>query len=297
MNTFLSTTALGLALALPTIGFAQSTTSANDPQVQTENEAMQGFLSGRKQSDIFASELMRQDVYARRTATDMTAPQDGANQNNEARQGVVSLTPEDLEQMDNIGQINEIVLSHDGAVRALVIGAGGFLGMGEQDIAVTMDQVTIAYDQDDSSRMYVLVNASTEMLERSPRYDRTALQDDEMTPAENQRTALNRPEIAREGYSPVEVTEISSALLVGQSVFDTSEDSVGTVDDLIMDEAGKVTNVIIDFGGFLGMGSSQVSLSYDELTILTNAGNDDVRVYVDATKEQIQNLPQHRAVN
>lgn len=169
--------------------------------------------------------------------------------------------------------------------------------MGARDVAVTIDQVTIARDQDDRSQMYVVVNTTTDMLEQSPRYDRTAMADDAMTPTAGQRTAFNRPEMAREGYTQVEATEISNDMLVGQSVYDVSDSSVGTVDDLIMDDAGEVTNVIIDFGGFLGMGSSQVSLRYDELTILTNAANDDLRVYVDATKEQIQSLPQYRAVN
>lgn len=294
MNKFLSTTTLALALGLPMIGFAQSTTSANDPAMQAGQASMNGFLDARGQSDILASELMGHDVYARRTAADMTAT-DGQSRN--ADRAMTTMTVTNLEEMDNIGQINEIIVSHDGVVRALVIGVGGFLGMGEQDVAVKMDQVTIARDQDDQSLMYVVVNTTTDMLEQSPRYDRTAMTDASMTTPADQRMAFSRPEMAREGYNQVEVTEISSDLLVGQSVYDVSDDSVGTVDDLIMDDAGAVTNVIIDFGGFLGMGSSQVSLGYDELTILTNAENDDVRVYVDATKEQIQSLPQYRAVN
>ena len=49
--------------------------------------------------------------------------------------------------------------------------------------------------------------------------------------------------------------------------------------------------------GFLGIGSSQASLNFDELTILTTDGFDDVRIYVDATRDQIQNLPQYEASN
>ena len=61
--------------------------------------------------------------------------------------------------------------------------------------------------------------------------------------------------------------------------------------------AQGITEVIIDFGGFLGMGTSQVSLGFDELTILADEGRSDVRVYVDATKEQIQAQPEYRAAN
>jgi hypothetical protein len=34
-----------------------------------------------------------------------------------------------------------------------------------------------------------------------------------------------------------------------------------------------------------------VALSFDELTILTDPGYGDVRVYVDATTEQVQSMP------
>jgi len=297
MNKLLSTTALVLALGLPTFALAQSTTPAADPAAQSENGDMQGFLSARSQSDILASELMGQDVFARRTpedSSDTAAQSDSANEGN---QRGATMTRADIDQMDNIGQVNEIVLSQDGDVRAVVIGVGGFLGIGQQDVAVTMDQITIGYDQDDRSQMHVVVNFSAEMLKQSPRYDRTAAVDDgtaaPQDTAENQRTALSRPAMAREGYDQLEATQVSSEMLIGKTVYDVSDDSVGTVDDLIMDDSGEVTNVIIDFGGFLGMASSQVSLRFDELTILTTANNDDVRVYVDATKEQIQNLPQY----
>lgn len=37
---------------------------------------------------------------------------------------------------DKIGDINELIIDRDGRVAAVVVGAGGFLGMGEHDVAV-----------------------------------------------------------------------------------------------------------------------------------------------------------------
>jgi hypothetical protein len=90
---------------------------------------------------------------------------------------------------------------------------------------------------------------------------------------------------------------VSADMLLGTTVYDVDDNSVGSVDDLIADDTGRIANVIIDFGGFLGMGSSQVSLAYEELTIMSNDANTEVRIYVDATKEQIQGLPQYQAMN
>ena len=45
------------------------------------------------------------------------------------------------EQNEKLGDINEILLDQSGKVSGVVIGVGGFLGMGQRDIMVTMDKL------------------------------------------------------------------------------------------------------------------------------------------------------------
>ena len=45
------------------------------------------------------------------------------------------------EANEKLGDVNEIILDKNGKVNAVVIGVGGFLGMGEHDIAVSMDKL------------------------------------------------------------------------------------------------------------------------------------------------------------
>ena len=40
-----------------------------------------------------------------------------------------------------IGDINEVVVNHDGSIQAVVIGVGGFLGIGEKDVAIPFQSV------------------------------------------------------------------------------------------------------------------------------------------------------------
>lgn len=323
MKTLLSTTAIVLGLGLPlpmlaqTAADAPATTGTTTGTANVAETDMPGFLSNRSPSDIFTSELMGHDVYARRT------PDASQGQSATGTNGTGDLTMmnrADLDTMDNIGQINEIVLSADGAVRALVIGVGGFLGMGEQDVAVTMDQITFASDADDSGEMYVIVNTGADMLKSSPAYRRDAMRDAGPTgamagndaganaqsgtqsqtdtgAAGTDRTAFVAPAMQRDGYDQLPVAEVSAEMLMGKEVYGVNDDSVGTIDDLLLDDAGAISNVIIDFGGFLGMGTSQVSVGYEELTVLADGGRADVRIYIDATKEQIQAQPQYRAAN
>ena len=42
---------------------------------------------------------------------------------------------------EKIGDINEILVTSDGKISGVVIGAGGFLGMGEHDVLVKLDQI------------------------------------------------------------------------------------------------------------------------------------------------------------
>jgi len=45
------------------------------------------------------------------------------------------------EKNEKLGDVNEIILEKSGKVTAVVIGVGGFLGMGEHDVAVSMDKL------------------------------------------------------------------------------------------------------------------------------------------------------------
>jgi hypothetical protein len=45
------------------------------------------------------------------------------------------------EQNEKVGDINEILLDRSGKVAGVVIGVGGFLGMGEHDVLIPLDQI------------------------------------------------------------------------------------------------------------------------------------------------------------
>ncbi|KQS96203.1 MULTISPECIES: PRC-barrel domain-containing protein [unclassified Rhizobium] len=45
---------------------------------------------------------------------------------------------------ESIGEINDVIFTKDGSVEAAVIGVGGFLGIGEKNVAVPLDTITVA---------------------------------------------------------------------------------------------------------------------------------------------------------
>lgn len=46
------------------------------------------------------------------------------------------------ENNDKVGSVNDVTISRDGKMTSLVVGAGGFLGMGEHDVAIPFDKFT-----------------------------------------------------------------------------------------------------------------------------------------------------------
>ena len=69
---------------------------------------------------------------------------------------------------ENLGDINDILLDSDGTVRAVIVGVGGFLGIGEKDVAVSFAAIEPRTDEDGDVSLYL--NATQEQLEAAPEF-------------------------------------------------------------------------------------------------------------------------------
>jgi sporulation protein YlmC with PRC-barrel domain len=50
------------------------------------------------------------------------------------------------------------------------------------------------------------------------------------------------------------------------NVYNTANEKVGEIDDVLIDKTGKAMAVVIDVGGFLGMGEHRVALKFADVT-------------------------------
>jgi sporulation protein YlmC with PRC-barrel domain len=73
---------------------------------------------------------------------------------------------------ENVGEINDIVVGKDKGTIFAVVGVGGFLGIGEKDVAVPMENIQV--NKDANNNMKLVISLSREQLEASPAFDRTA---------------------------------------------------------------------------------------------------------------------------
>lgn len=172
IRTLLATTALSAALMTGALAQDATAPAAQDPAATTapanpsspffssEAPAAQGadgyFAAGEGQ--VLASYIIGEKLY--------TSASDDA---------------------ETIGDVNDVVIGPNGTAEAVVVGVGGFLGIGEKNVAVDFDK--ISWVDRDGDR-WLVIQASKEELEAAPEFDRTAFLPQQ--PATND-TAMNAP--------------------------------------------------------------------------------------------------------
>jgi sporulation protein YlmC with PRC-barrel domain len=67
---------------------------------------------------------------------------------------------------ENLGDVNDILIGANGQVDGIVLGVGGFLGMGEKNVAVPFNAVTANTDAD--GRVKLTVNLTKDQLDAAP---------------------------------------------------------------------------------------------------------------------------------
>src|SRR5712671_1346884 len=66
--------------------------------------------------------------------------------------------------------------------------------------------------------------------------------------------------------SDTDLTVISSEKVEGTAVYNPDGDKLGSIDDLMIDKrSGQVRYAVLEFGGFLGMGTNRYPLPWDAL--------------------------------
>lgn len=70
----------------------------------------------------------------------------------------------------SIGDINELLIADDGGVDAVVVGVGGFLGIGEKNVAIPFDALSVQRKSGSNDIEKIMVSYSKEELENAPKF-------------------------------------------------------------------------------------------------------------------------------
>ena len=135
----LTVAALAAALAMP--AFAQSPTTTNAQIPAPKMSASQNadtFIQQQQATDWRSSKLVGATVY-------------GADNT-------------------KIGDVNDVLIGSDGNVRAVVVGVGGFLGVGEKDVAIPFNALSVQRKAGSASIDKITVGYSKDQLKNAPKF-------------------------------------------------------------------------------------------------------------------------------
>lgn len=76
-------------------------------------------------------------------------------------------------KQNKIGKIDDLVINTSGEISKAVIGVGGFLGVGEKDVAVPFNELKVASDNNSS---WFVLNESKDQLKAAPSFDKNSEQ-------------------------------------------------------------------------------------------------------------------------
>lgn len=219
---------------------------------------------------------------------------------------------------ETIGEIENVVIDGDGKVRHVIVGVGGFLGIGEKNVALGWDQLvmaadggsaTVPYTQDQLAALPSHVypeNTSSGMVygyDEDVRVNEYLTMEREAAADAAEETGEQVAEAAQEavddatagsateqeqGTLVAEAARIEASNLLGADVQTTGGESIGGVDEIWLDANGQVAGLVVDVGGFLGIGADPVLLAWSDLQIRQDG--DEVIAVTPLTREQLEGL-------
>lgn len=187
MTRFLTTTAIGLLLGLaPALAETQTATDPAQPiqhaapstampsspadptgpnAAQVPPEAMAPTAVLPKSSDAPKSILPEPSAEAAPVTSPFLVKQD------QSEFLAANLIGQPVLDADNesIGEVTDLITDKDGKIVALLIGAGGFLGIGQKDLAIRYQDVTVTRDENDD--LIIKANVTKGMVAQAPDYE------------------------------------------------------------------------------------------------------------------------------
>ncbi|MEO5759934.1 MAG: PRC-barrel domain-containing protein [Mesorhizobium sp.] len=214
----------------------------------------------------------------------------------------------------NIGSVNDIVLTKEGKAQSLIIGVGGFLGLGAKNVAFDFGKAQWAEKNGDR---WLVAQTTKEELQALPDFDRKAYDpapaatasndpatpapmaaapsDTAVAPADKtaEAPAASTPDqtqtaaIDKSTLTEMPVGEIRGDDLKGTTVYGANDVKVGEIGDVVLAPDSKADAVIVDVGGFLGIGEKEVAVGMDNLKFMADKDGKKY-LYTTFTKEQLE---------
>ncbi|KPF45679.1 PRC-barrel domain-containing protein [Rhizobium sp. AAP43] len=88
---------------------------------------------------------------------------------------------------------------------------------------------------------------------------------------------------------------------MGEAIYTADNETIGNINDLLVEKDGGVVAAVVGVGGFLGIGSKDVAIPFDKITITREAAENgaegEARLTTTETAESLTNAPEFRTLD
>ncbi|MPZ31761.1 MAG: hypothetical protein GEV13_12325 [Rhodospirillales bacterium] len=219
---------------------------------------------------------------------------------------------------ETIGQIRSIYLDKDGKVDSVMVGVGGFLGVGDREVRIAWSDLKITGNGEK-----VMVNMTKDELKAKPeyRYRNESWRGQVFTdtgpwaarPSDTARSVDPPPSdrLARTTKPPADrptdrpdmaattstgdfnaTGEMSGNALIGATVRTEKREAVGMIEDVYVDNSGAIKTVVVAVGGFLGVGAKDVAVKWSDLKF--SRDDKSIVIMTSWTRDSLKAMPDYK---
>lgn len=120
--------------------------------------------------------------------------------------------------------------------------------------------------------------------------DQPAATAPQVPPADTKQEA---PSLTEDGTPATVIDDREVEGILGKSVRSSAGEDMGKIIDVIVKRDGQVRAAVIDFGGFLGVGSRKIAVDWGALSFPPNGAVD--HVILNLTRDQVRLAPEYRS--
>jgi hypothetical protein len=113
----------------------------------------------------------------------------------------------------------------------------------------------------------------------------------EATPATPPAPPHSTPPVGTPSVTVLGTQEVQGIL--GRDVRSTADENMGRIVDVLVDGQGRTRAVIIDFGGFLGVGSRKIAVDWKALHFVP-AADKRYGIVLELTRDQVKPAPEYK---
>ena len=125
----------------------------------------------------------------------------------------------------------------------------------------------------------------------------TPSEDTAQTPATPSEDTAQAPASADGQYLTAQSPEqISANTYIGQTVYNSADENVGKISDLIMEKDGGIAAAVVGVGGFLGIGEKWVAVPFETISITQVPDSNDVKLTTTETAESLKAAPEFKTI-